>query len=72
MECICWGPCNLEKMSDYYHMNCTPNTSFENKRVNPKARYDFEMKLERKVRGHQYYRQRYYKGKIHNTRTCKI
>ena len=64
-ECICWSPDNLEKMSEYYCMNCTPNNGFTNLRVNPYGRYDFRMKWERSKRGHKYYRQRYHKGIWH-------
>lgn len=63
MECICWSPDNLEKMSEYYCMNCTPSKKFESLRINPYGKYDFEMKWERSRRGHKYYRQRMHKGK---------
>ena len=63
MECICWSPDNLEKMSEYYCMNCTPGKKFVSLRINPYGKYDFEMKWERSRRGHKYYRQRMHKGK---------
>ena len=58
-----WPPYHLEKMSPYYCMNCTPSKLFSNLHVSQYGRYGFEMKWERKVRGHSYYRQRYWKGK---------
>ena len=60
-----WSPYHLLKMSNYYCMNCTPSNRFSNLHISQYGRYDFEMKWERKVRGHSYYRQRYYKGNWH-------
>ena len=59
----CWSPNNLERMSDYYCMQCTPNNGWVNLRVSQYGKYGFEMKWERKIRGRSYYRQRYWKGK---------
>lgn len=59
----CWSPNGLERISEYYHMSNSPNRVIESLRVSPWAKYGFEMKWERKVRGHVYYRQRYWKGK---------
>ena len=50
-------------MSVYYHMSNSPHRVIESLRVSPWAKYGFEMKWERKVRGQVYYRQRYWKGK---------
>lgn len=58
-----WPPHRLEKMSDYYIIPCTPGGVFVSCRVSQMGRYDFEMKWERKIRGHKLYRQRYWKGK---------
>lgn len=63
MECICWSSDNLEKMSPYYIICCSPSTRFVNNRVDHCGRYDFRLKWERSVRGHKFYRQRYWKGK---------
>lgn len=58
-----WSPYHLDKMSNYYCMQCSPNKLFVNLRVSRYGKYDFKMKWERKIRGHPVYRQRFWKGK---------
>lgn len=43
-------------------MQCNPKAG-ANLHVSQFGRYDFEMKWERSIRGHNFYRQRYWKGK---------
>lgn len=57
-----WEPFRLDKMGDHYSMQCNPKPG-ANLHVSQFGRYDFEMKWERKIRGHKFYRQRYWKGK---------
>ena len=56
-----WPPIHLRKMSNYYHMFCTPGRVFAKGGVSRKPKYDFEMP-ESQIRGYGYYRQRYWKG----------
>ena len=58
-----WKPFHLDKMSNYYIMPCSPGGLICNQRISQMGKYDFEMKWERSIRGHNFYRQRYWKGK---------
>lgn len=62
-----WEPYRLKKMSNYYHMFCTPNTVWAKGGVNPRCRYDFQFRVWN-VRGHAYYMQRLWKGKHYGFR----
>lgn len=59
-----WEPYKPHKRIAYpYIIPCTPGGVICSQRLSQYGEYNFEMKWERKIRGHKFYRQRYWKGK---------